>query len=188
MRSVGRISLVAFALVVITGATPNGPMKKTVLIRSSDVTLHVEPDTTIGQLYTVSYSLPDELVAERLERALLEVFVDVRSKVRDGYTNEAPVLEVYALAEPFGDRFERKKLDPKTRAVRPVALGAGRRVVLDITGIIRSQLSGELGNYGLVIGSVSGMREGEFGLVAGRLPEGAVGQIRYYQSMQAVGE
>jgi hypothetical protein len=53
-------------------------------------------------------------------------------------------------------------------------------VVLDVTRIVRSHLDGDFPNNGLIVGSVTGRREGKFTLVSGKLPEGAVGQLRFY--------
>jgi len=71
-------------------------------------------------------------------------------------------------------------LDTATRAVRAIALGRDRRVLLDITAIVRADLAGRLPNHGLVLGSVTGSREGDFTLVSGRLPGSAVGRVRVY--------
>jgi hypothetical protein len=108
------------------------------------------------------------------------LYVDVRAKVRDGYLNEAPVLEVYALTQAWAGAVDPQIMDPETRAVRAVALGEGRRVLLDITDIVRDHLAGRVDNHGLVLGSVTGRREGDFQLVSGALPGDSVGRLRLY--------
>ncbi len=108
--------------------------------------------------------------------------MDVRAKARDGYVNEAPVLEAFALTQPFAGTLSVENLDTTTRAVSAVALGRSRRVLLDVTGIVRANLTGRMSNYGLVLGSVTGSRDGDFTLVSGRLPDSAVGRLRIYRS------
>jgi hypothetical protein len=173
--------VVALAVVALTGAAPTDASKQTILIRASDVTVRTDPDTTIGRHYTVAYSLPRDLTSADLDRAILEVSVDVSAKRRGDYFNPAPVLEVYALEQAYGERFDPAILRADGRAVRPVAVGAGRRVVFDVTGILRSHLDGAMENRGLIVGSLTGMREGDFVFVSGRFPEGAVGLLRVYR-------
>lgn len=176
----------ALAVGVLTGATPTDSNKQTILIRSSDVTVRVDPDTTIGRHFTVAYSLPQDLTGADLERAILEVSIDVTAKRRGDYVNPAPVFEVFALDEPYGEGFDPEILHADGRVVRPVALGESRRVVLDVTEIVRSHLDGTVENNGLIVGSLTGMREGDFVFVYGRFPEGAVGQLRLYRRHEFV--
>jgi hypothetical protein len=186
MTRLCNISISTLVLVTITGATPTDSSKQTVLIRSNDVTLRAEPDTTIGRHYTVVYTLPEDLTTDDLERAILEVSVDVSAKRRGDYFNPAPVFEVYALAEAYGESFDPEILHANGRVVRPVALGEGRRVVLEVTAIVRSHLDGSIENNGLIVGSLTGMREGDFVFVSGRFPEGAVGQLRIFRRHEFV--
>jgi hypothetical protein len=186
MKRLSKISLILVGFIVLTGAAATDPRKQVVLIPSSDVMLRTDPDTTVGQYYTVSYSLPEGLTSADLERAILEVYVDVSAKARGEYVNEAPVLEVFALKGPFRRFLDPDALDPKTRAGRPVVAGAGRRVLIDVTGIVRAHLEGTIENHGLVVGSLLGMREGEFTLLSGRLPQGAVGRLRVYRRHEFV--
>lgn len=178
------IGAATIGIALLTGTTVTDATKQIVLINSGDITLRTDPDTTVGAYYTVSYSAPEGLTTDNLERVILEVYLDVSAKAREEYVNEAPVLEVYALKEPFVSRLEPESLDRATRSVRPVARGAGRRVVIDITSIVRAHLQGTLINNGIVIGSLTGMREGQFTILSDRLPDGAVGRIFIYQRHQ----
>ena len=123
MNRLGTISATALALVALTGATPTDSSKQTILIRSSDVTLRTDPDTTIGRYSTVSYTVPEGLTSAELERAILEVSVDVSAKRRGNYINPAPVLEAYALDQVFGEHFDPEILALNGRIARPVAIG-----------------------------------------------------------------
>ncbi len=172
--------MLVIGLTVLTGAAATGSRKQVVLIRPNNVEHHADPDTTVGGYYTVTYSAPQGLLSADLDRVVLEMYVDVSSIAREEYVNEAPVFQVYALREPFGSILDPETLDSSTRAARPIAAGSVRRIVIDVTQIVRAHLQGTLENYGLVIGSLTGMREGEFVLLANRLPEGAVGQLHFF--------
>lgn len=184
MRIIAKLFALALGFVMLTGAAGTDTQKQTILIRSNDVTLHADADTSIGQYYTVAYTPPENLSREDLDRAILEVFVDVSAKVRGEYFNEIPVLEIYALTTPFSGSLNLEALHLPTGVVRPVVAEDGRRVILDITNIVRSHLAGTLENNGLIVGSLTGMREGEFTFVSGALAEGAVGQVRIYRRHQ----
>jgi len=186
MYRLNKISLGVIAWLVLIGAGRSDPTKQVILIQSSDVTLRADPDSAVGRYYTLSYEPPEALSGADLERAVLELVVDVSAKQREGYVSEAPVLEIYALIEPLSDDFDPGRLHRASRSVRPVAAGAGRHVVLDITTIVRSHLEGAIRNHGLVLGSVTGMREGEFIVVPGNFPQGAVAQVRIYRRHEVV--
>jgi hypothetical protein len=176
-----RWTAVAVALIALTGGTGDRSRTEVLSIRSSDVTARTETDASIGQYYTTTLPLPPDLTASDLDRAILELYVNVQAKPRDGYMNETPLIEVYALTSPLSGALEANKLDTRTRVARPVTLGRGHRVILDITPIVRAQLSGRASNHGLVIGSLTGLREGDYTLVSGKLPDSAVARVRIYR-------
>jgi hypothetical protein len=173
------------AFLVLTGTTPTDRTRETVLIRPADVTVHDEPDTTLGPYYTISYAWPESLTCSGLNRAILEVFLDASARPRDEFLNASPLFEVYALTEPLTGAFDPGRLERTGRAVRPVALGEARRVVLDVTSIVRAHLEGRIENHGLIIGSLTGERDGAFTLRSGGLPEGAVGRILLFKRMES---
>ncbi len=181
MEKIAKPLALTLGFIMLTGAAGIDGRNQTILIRSNDVALHTDPDTTIGHYYTVAYTLPENLSSQDLDHAILEVFVNVSAKERGEYRNEAPVLEVYALTAPFSGTLNLETLDWPTGVVRPVVAEESRRVIIEITNIVRSHLEGTLENNGLILGSLTGMREGEFTFVAGALPEGAVGQVRIYR-------
>ena len=170
--------LSSFSLFLAT-ASATDPIKSSVLIRTQDVAVHSAADTTQAPYYTVSYVLPAGLDPTRVQRAILELVVDVHAKPRGEYVNEAPVLEVYALTQAFAGTVDIEALDRSTRAVRPVAVGQSRRVKIDVTRIVRAHAGGE-SNYGLVLGSVTGMREGVFTIRTNTFPNGGMARVTLY--------
>ncbi len=181
MMAIIRWTAVALGLVVLTGGASDRSRTEFLSIRSSDVTARTETDASIGQSYTTTLPLPADLTASDLDRAILEFYVNVNAKSRDAYVNETPLIEVYALTSPFSGTLAFDRVDTRTRVARPVTLGRGHRVILDITPIVRGQLSGRITNHGLVIGSLTGPREGDYTLVSGRLPDSAVARVRIYR-------
>jgi hypothetical protein len=178
MISPNRIVIVAVSCFVLAGAVAAPPFEKiSVMIRGVDVEAHAGPDSTMGQYYTVQYALPEALESEQVDRAILELYVDIQAKNRQEYVNEAPVIEVFALTESPERGVDPEILDSATGAGRPVALGEARHVRIDITDIVRAHLGGILANNGLAIGSFSGMREGNITMVAGRFPDGAIAML-----------
>jgi len=185
MEALLKLSAIAMTVVSLAGpaSTDTDPRRIVIPIHADDVSAHIDQDSTIGQYYVVTYRLPQGLRGE-LEHALLELYFDVRADSLDGYVNEAPVLEVYAFETPYVGTIETGNLDVAYRAVRPVALGTARRVVLDITGIVRAHLSSVLPNNGLFVGSLAGYAWGEFRLAAGDLPAGTLGRVRIYTELR----
>lgn len=177
-----RIRSAAFAAsIAILAMAPVARSGRTLIaIRSADVTARADADTSIGRYLTLSYQLPAGVQASQIDHATLEIYLDVRSKSRDGYVNEAPVVEAFALREPFAGTVNLGVLDERTRSRRPVARGHAKRVLLDITGMVRAHLDHTLDNDGIILGSLTGMREGDFRLVSGRLPPPAVARVRIY--------
>ena len=175
---------IGMACVVLTGAAVAPPAGKiTVVIRGIDVEAHAGRDSTMGQYCVVQYTLPQGLVARQVERAILELYINVGAKARGEYINEAPMIEVFALTESPNGGVDVEQLDNATRAGRPVALGESRLVRIDITKIVRAHVAEALPNHGLAIGSLSGMREGDVSLVADMFGDGAIGRVNIYASV-----
>lgn len=178
MRSVLAIAVV---LAVVDGASATEANRHVISIMANDIAARAESDPTFAGFYTLTYSLPEGIGSETIERAILELVVDVSALSREGYVNEAPMLEVYALKQAFAGSVTGKDLDTATRAVRPVAVGPARRVKIDVTKIVRVQAAGAV-NYGLVVGSVTGMREGTFTIRSNVFPDGAVARLSLYKA------
>jgi hypothetical protein len=162
-------------------ASEREPTRSSVLIRSNDVAVHSDADTALAPYYTVAYALPGGLESTRIERAILELVVDVGAKSRGEYVNEAPVLEVYALTQPFAGSVDLEAIDRATRAVRPVARGESRWVKIDVTRIVRAHAAGA-SNYGLLLGSVTGMREGTFTIRSNTFEGDGIARLTVYSA------
>ena len=177
----------ALAALALFGATESAlAEKQTLSLTTRDVTTRTEADTTVGRYYTVALPLPSGVASSSVERAVLEVYLDVDAKPREGLARDVAMLEVFGLTEAFGVSLDTGRLDGATGVARPVALGGGRRVRVDVTRIVRAYLDGSRTNHGLVVGSLTGMREGDFRVVAGRLPGGAVARLHVYTKAEGL--
>jgi hypothetical protein len=154
--------------------------ERTVTLTANNVTSHTTTDATLGAYYTVAFEVPSIPEGARLDHAVLEVYLDVASKARDEYVNDTPVLEVFALRNDFDGDLNPANWDAATRATRPLLLGEEKYVVMDVTGIIRSLLVDPSKNHGLVIGSLTGMREGDFTVRTGLFPDSGLLRLRLY--------
>ena len=173
--------LIGIALLITTDAALAD--KRTLPLSTRDVTTRIDADSTVGQYYTFALPLPSGVAASRVEKAILEVYLHVAANPREGFVNDSPMLEVFALTEAFGSALDTGKLEQTTGVARPVALGDNRRVLIDVTRIVRAYLNGTRTNHGLVVGSLTGMREGDFRVATGRLPGSAVAQLHVYTTI-----
>ncbi|HET6348473.1 MAG TPA: hypothetical protein VFH88_05245 [Candidatus Krumholzibacteria bacterium] len=179
------VTLVAVAVMAFSTSPSSRPIpgRMVVPIRAAAVAVHAENENN-GRYYTVQYALPVGLAKEELEHAYLELYVDVETKDRGGAFDDTPVLQVYPLKRPSTGAVEAKDLEKSVRAGRPVAVGEGRHVIVDITRIVEAQITGRIANSGIVVGSVTGLRDGDFRIVPGRFDGNALAQLRIYMEAQ----
>jgi hypothetical protein len=113
-----------------------------------------------GPNYVVSLPVPEEVSGKRLDSVLLEFYVDVERAESIEEIDYFPSIEVFPLsaAPQVGRALAFTRSHPTSR---PVALGEGQRVMVDITDIVRGWMESPSTNYGLVIGSFSGPSVGD---------------------------
>jgi hypothetical protein len=128
---------------------------------------------TLGRTTTLTFALPAG--GTTTERATLEFFADASAKVRDSYMNEAPLVEIYVLRS--GESFAPEKIDRSLSVRHPVALGVGRHVFVDVTSLVR-RFGAANEELTMVIGSLSGMEEGDFRIRNDVFGDGVVAKLR----------
>lgn len=180
LRKTMVLSVLGGVLLVLAVFQPAAGEERTIVLKATDVTRHTTQDATVGAYYTVAFEVPSVPFGAHLEHAVLEFYLDVASKARDEYVNDTPVLEVFALTSDFDGDLEPEEWDLDTRVTRPFLLGERKHVVMDVTPIIRSLLADPSKNHGIVIGSLTGMREGDFDVRTGLLPDTGVMRLRLY--------
>ena len=167
--------------------------KRTISLGASDVTTYTPTGADLGKYYTFQFQLPSDIQAGNLEIATLEFYVDVQAFRRGewqmldkdsvetiGFLNNTPALELYPLKSAFSGQVDFAQFDEKFRVVRQLIVGNDKRVVMDVTSVVRSYLRSPSKNHGFVVGSLSEMREGDFTIRTGILSPGCAAQIHIY--------
>jgi hypothetical protein len=114
--------------------------------------------TDRGAYYVLNLPVPEDVIGKRLDTVLLEFYVDVEADETIKF-DYAPSIEVFPLTETsqLGRSPQFTTAHPTSR---PVALGDGQRVLLDITDIVKGWIESPSTNHGLVIGAFSGPKAG----------------------------
>ena len=121
--------------------------------------------------------MPPEVSASDVYVAVLECYADVSVRDVDGYFNKSAVLEIYALTDAYFGELDAEKFTRPSAMIRNVPLGQGKRIVIDITEIVKYYLDQPGKNYGLVFGSLTGLRVGMFNIRAGKFGPGILAKI-----------
>ena len=176
----------AMVLALAVGAGAQGVSSEYVLsIGSGDVTTYTPAvGVETGTYYKLDFDVPEVDGGAVLESAYLEFYVDVQSVVQGdfhwfdadsvehiGYEARTPLVEVFALTSPVAGAVQEGQLDKTTAARRPVLVGTNRRVVVNITPIVRAFIDNPSRNLGIVVGSFTGTREANFTLRTGDFPD-----------------
>lgn len=167
-----------------------------VSIGSGDVTTYNALEVEGPKYYKLAFQVPEGVDGNALESAVLEFFVDVASVTQGnfhwfdadsvehvGYTAPTPLLEVYALKSPISGSIQDGQLEKSTMACTPVLVGENRRVVIDITSIVRSFVIDSGRNFGIVVGSFTGLREGDFTIKESAFQDGSRARVHIANSL-----
>ncbi len=177
-RKVVAIAGAAMVSMMLASAADAG--RVSVYVTPADLSTYSPADATLGDYYVLQFEVPDEIKGQPVRWAFLELFCDVSAKEMSGYLNEAPLIEVYALSSTFSGTLDPSQFEPQTLPlVRNVAAGLNRRVVIDITEIVKSYIKNPAKNHGLIIGSLKGRRDGLFSVKSNSLGSGAVAKITF---------
>jgi hypothetical protein len=125
---------------------------------------HIEVSTSSeSSHYVVEFDVPVNVRSVR--QAWLEVRMDVSASDLNGFVDPAPMLEVYMLKQSISGDPDPSVFDTTGIPMsRPVALGTNRLVRLEITEFVQRILADPRKNHGIVMGSLTGTRSGEFAM------------------------
>jgi hypothetical protein len=167
-------------IVFLALATLDSEAKSVILdLDNHNVSTHTDSGDSLRALTVLKFELPKELVGKRVDSALLEFYTDV-SLVGEAFVDHSPVIEVYPLTKEF--QGNETPSYARSRAVRNINLGEVQSVKVDVTDIVRDWLSGVRANHGLIVGSLSGGRAGDFALRQNALDDGVLARVRiHYQ-------
>ncbi len=144
------VASLLFAFVVSAGVAH----AKSVLVRVDAQSLDMRASER-GPNYIVSVPIPEEVSGKRLDTVLLEFYVDVERAESVEEIDYFPSIEVFPLsaAPQVGRQLSFSRSHPTSR---PVPLGEGQRVTIDITDVVKGWIESPSTNHGLVIGSFGG--------------------------------
>ena len=177
MSSKAKLVLMGFSILALSGTSTVRADRYAVTLNGNDIVAVSPVDTTLGNAYVSAVMIPEVLKEKKLLAAILELTVDVSACEVDGYLNDTPLLEVYALTGTMESGVDPEKFRTPSPMRRNVRIGSNRRVRIDITQAVRRFVSDPLSNHGLVIGSLTARREGLFTIVP---VDGALGKITFY--------
>lgn len=149
------LTLVVFVALV---AMPLLAHSKSVTVRVDGQSLN-SGTTERGPHYVVSLAIPEDVFGKRLDTVMLEFYVDVEADESIEMEGFTPSIEVYPLSEAVQVGRSPRFITAHPTS-RPVALGNGQRVTVDITDIVKGWIDAPSTNHGLVIGSFSGPKLG----------------------------
>jgi hypothetical protein len=169
---------------VLDGALSSLSAKEWVgTVAAVQVTTHDPTDATLGDYYTFSSPLPAELAGREIRDAVLECYVDVNAREVNGYLNDSPMLQLFILELPLVGEPEPAMFRMPSPAIRNVPLGLQQKVVLNVRDLVTYIANAGGGSPPeLIMGSLTGTRDGKFILRTDVLPEGdAIKVIIWYR-------
>jgi hypothetical protein len=166
-----------FIFVLVATASIASAERHIVTLGTSNVTTITPRDKSHGDFYLVRLEIPRILEGKEFLGAFLEITADVNAKTIDGYTNETPMLEIFALTEDYANELDPSKFRMHSPMHRNIRLGNNRNIKIDIKEIIKEFMRDPDSNHGLVIGSLTNARDGLFDVISSN---GQLGAITYY--------
>ena len=179
-RKVVVVLAVAAACALLTGATAAEAARYAVDLTADDVTAYAVTKDPGDHCYTVPVPIPQVVQGKELFGAYVVLYVDVESTEVNGIVNETPVLDAFALKSDFAGEVDENELGAPAFGPRNVVRGQDRRVVLDVTDIVKGYLDDPASNHGLIIGSVTGIRDGRFTVKTGVLGRDAMARVIFH--------
>jgi len=173
-----RMTFVMVAILCLGYASDASAERTTMYITASALTTYPAQSTEEGDCFVLQIGLPANLSGKVIEHAYLELYLDVASIERGGYVENTPVVQAYALNAPFQGTVDINQFNVAISPLpRNVLVGSGQRLVLDVTGMIRAIRADSLNHHGLLIGSLTGRRDGLFSVRSDRFPTSAVAKL-----------
>ncbi|NIO28946.1 MAG: hypothetical protein GTO29_10405 [Candidatus Latescibacteria bacterium] len=179
-RRMSIIIVSVFVAILMIYSTANS-RRTSIYIDEADLATYDPIDTTLGDYYVLDFQAPQNITANELEFAFLELIVDASAIEKNGYLNGTPLLEVYALKSEFAGELDPDQFELQAMPmVRNVVLGEDRRVVIDITEVVRSYIVNPAKNHGLIFGSLTGSRDGIFDIQRNKFEQAGVAKISFF--------
>jgi hypothetical protein len=176
-----RTMITVLAATIMMGALSASADRYTVNLGDAEIITVQDATPGLGDYFVLQLQPPEGISAQALRHAVLEVYVDASARVIEGYEEETPMFEIHALDGPMTAGLNPALFRAQsTPSVRNVVVGSARRVVIDITEIVRDHLIAPGSNYGIVMGSLTGARAGLFTLRDDRLGDAAKVRVSFF--------
>jgi hypothetical protein len=162
-------------LLFVTLVSPASAQVRHVDIPSSNLKFY-RPPAGQGPYYVLTITLPGEIQSVR--QAWLELRADLTVPEIDGFHDPTSIFQVFMLkqpleGEPTDDSFEPLRIPMS----RPVATGTNRSIKIDVTEYVQRILADPPANHGLILGSVTGARRGNFQIEPNAFGTGIVARL-----------
>lgn len=110
----------------MAAVSPADAGRQSTLVAATDLSTHSPTDATLGAYYVLRFDIPDGIQGQPLRWAILEFYCDVSAKDVDGYVNEIPAVQVFALTSEFSGTLDPNQFEPQALPVaRNVAIKTG---------------------------------------------------------------
>lgn len=155
------ICLAIIVMAIAADRTYGG--ERVILLTGDEVTATAGRDSTSAKSYLVTVPMPEGVVIDRIHRVLLEFYANVFGLDSEEYESESALVEVYAVSDPVVGDVNAKQQRVPSAMSRNVIVGDNQRVLVDITEILRYNMTEGLEVCTLLIGVVRD-RDGVFRL------------------------
>jgi hypothetical protein len=145
-------------------------------VPATNLTIHESRTEGEGPYYVLLITPPEDLRAAR--QAWLELRADVVVPEINGFRDATVIFQAFMLknaldGDPNDEDFEPLRIPMS----RPVAVGTERSVKIDVTEYLQRILADPSRNHGLLFGSVTGQRRGDFEVKRDAFGTGVVARL-----------
>jgi len=171
-------SVLSLGLLLVTLSVPAGAARTDVIVPSASLSSHSSGVSGIGDFFSLSVTPPSVLIAASIHRAYLEIRVDVTAVSIDGHANRAPMIYLFPLKSTFSGTLDANQFDTvRAPFARNVAVGENRRVVFDVTELVKHWAANPAENHGVLIGGLDGHRDGVYSIKSGIFGASSVAKV-----------
>ena len=181
MRKNTLLMVVGALLILSLGGSTVQAGRRSVYLDAAALTTFTPEDPALGAYYVLTFSLSPE--ASKAKWVYVEFYVDVSAREHEDVNDPTSRLDVFALkqAEGYNGSLEPAQFETLSAPMaRPLAVGENRRVVIDVTEIVHRCAGEPAGTCALVIGSLTGSRDGLFTIKSGRLDRPGIARVTVF--------
>jgi hypothetical protein len=162
---------------LLVAVMPVHAKRVVVELGAQHLTDYTPAEEGLGKYYTLALPIPEVVEGKEILGAYLELYLDVDAREIDEVVSDTPHLDVFTLTQSLGESMSAEALGEAIPEPGYVMRGENRRVLRDITGIVRSVLATPTSNHGLILGSLTGVRDGLFTVKSSVLDQGVVARL-----------